>query len=242
MQRTPKLTWIGGAFFFDEHDEGQVEITVYPPGLQIRPFATIDARAWALFGQATYKVSSRVSLTGGVRYTDEQKETHNTGGVYRLGTASSPIRPRSMTSSTEPPSTPGRRRAASRCRHRATRSSTSQPRGASRAAASTSPPRQPGGAFGPEFAWSYEGGLKRTMAGGRVRANAAVFYSRLSGPAGADVRPSRRARLSAMPDRRPSRASKSRWLRRQGAACSSRATSRGSTRPTTATSPSGQAA
>ena len=37
--------------------------------------------------------------------------------------------------------------------------------------------RQPGGAFRPEFAWSYEGGLKRTMADGRVRVNAAVFYN-----------------------------------------------------------------
>ena len=32
VQRTPKLTWIGGAFFFDEHNEGQVEITLYPTG------------------------------------------------------------------------------------------------------------------------------------------------------------------------------------------------------------------
>ena len=30
-------------------------------------------------------------------------------------------------------------------------------------------------AFNPEFAWSFEGGLKRTMAGGRVRVNTAVF-------------------------------------------------------------------
>ena len=30
VRRTPKLTWIGGAFFFDEHNEGPVEITVYP--------------------------------------------------------------------------------------------------------------------------------------------------------------------------------------------------------------------
>jgi iron complex outermembrane receptor protein len=29
--------------------------------------------------------------------------------------------------------------------------------------------------FNPEFAWSFEGGLKRTMAGGRVRVNTAVF-------------------------------------------------------------------
>ena len=37
--------------------------------------------------------------------------------------------------------------------------------------------RRPGGAFRPEFAWSYEGGLKRTMAEGRVRVNAAAFYN-----------------------------------------------------------------
>ena len=42
---------------------------------------------WALFSQATYSLSSRVSLTGGVRYSDEQKDIHNVGGVYRLGTA-----------------------------------------------------------------------------------------------------------------------------------------------------------
>ena len=35
----------------------------------------------------------------------------------------------------------------------------------------------PGGAFQPEFAWSYEGGLKRTMADGQVYVNTAVFYN-----------------------------------------------------------------
>ena len=39
VRRSPHLTWIGGVFFFDEHDDGQVEITVYPLGAQIRPFA-----------------------------------------------------------------------------------------------------------------------------------------------------------------------------------------------------------
>ena len=32
-------------------------------------------------------------------------------------------------------------------------------------------------AYAPEFVWSYEGGFKRTMAGGRVRVNTAAFYS-----------------------------------------------------------------
>ena len=80
MRRTPRLTWIGGAFFFAEHNEGRVEITEYPAAVQIRPFAKIGTNAWALFGQATYSLTSRVSVTGGARYTDEKKAIDSTGG------------------------------------------------------------------------------------------------------------------------------------------------------------------
>ena len=66
VRRTPKLTWIGGAFFFADNDEQKVEVTVYPQ-VQIRPFTKIGVNAWALFGQATYHVSRRMSLTGGDR-------------------------------------------------------------------------------------------------------------------------------------------------------------------------------
>jgi iron complex outermembrane receptor protein len=37
--------------------------------------------------------------------------------------------------------------------------------------------REPGRAFAPEWAWSYEAGLKSTLAGGRARLNLAVFYT-----------------------------------------------------------------
>ena len=86
-QRTPTLAWVGGAFFFDDDDEGPIEITQYGPGLQIRPFSAVHATAWALFGEATYNLSSCLSLTGGLRYSDERKNIRNSGGVYRLGTA-----------------------------------------------------------------------------------------------------------------------------------------------------------
>jgi hypothetical protein len=52
----------------------------------VRPFAKIETDAWALFGQATYALSRRVSLTGGVRYTDEQKVIDSIGGTYRIAT------------------------------------------------------------------------------------------------------------------------------------------------------------
>ena len=37
--------------------------------------------------------------------------------------------------------------------------------------------REPGHAFAPEWAWSYEAGLKSTLAGGRARLNGAIFYT-----------------------------------------------------------------
>ena len=53
VQRTPKVTWIGGVFLYADHNEGEVEITVFPFATQIRPFAKIGTNAGALFGQAT---------------------------------------------------------------------------------------------------------------------------------------------------------------------------------------------
>ena len=84
VQRTPNLTWIGGGFFYEEHYEGHVEITVLES--QTRPFAKVGVGAAALFGQATYTLTPRLSLTGGVRYTDERKDLHNTGGRYHVAT------------------------------------------------------------------------------------------------------------------------------------------------------------
>ena len=131
--RTSRLTWIGGAFFFEEHNQGQVEITLYP-AVQIRPFANIATNAGAAFGQATYSLSKRVSLTGGVRYTHERKGIDAFGGTYRIGTNILANSARSMNTSTASPSMPGRPRSASRHRHRTTPSFTFPLREASRAA------------------------------------------------------------------------------------------------------------
>jgi iron complex outermembrane receptor protein len=177
VQRTSKLTWIGGAFFFDDHNEGQVEITVYPRGTQIRPFATVRGNAWALFGQATYKMASRVSLTGGVRYTDEQKDLHNIGGEYVLGTAIL-NNPASFYDFVDRASydawTPKGSIEVQASRNTFVYFSATR---GFKSGGFNITAQEPGKAFSPEFAWSYEGGLKRTMAGGRVHANTAAFYN-----------------------------------------------------------------
>lgn len=176
-QRTPRLTWIGGAFFFDDHDDAQIEITQYGPRIQVRPFSTVDASAWALFGEATYRLPSHLSLTSGVRYSDEQKEMHNTGGVYRLGTAIL-ANPASFydfvdraTYDAWTPKVSMQVRAS-----RETFVYISATRGFKSGGLNVSA-TAPGGAFRPEFAWSYEGGLKRTLADGRIHVNTAVFHN-----------------------------------------------------------------
>jgi iron complex outermembrane recepter protein len=176
MRRTPKLTWIGGAFFFEEHDEGRVEITLYP-AVQIRPFAKIGTNAWALFGQATYSLTSRVSVTGGARYTDEKKAIDSTGGTYRIGTDTL-LDPSSfyqyvdrLTFNAWTPKVSLQVQASPD-----TLVYLSAARGFKSGGFNPAAPRA-GLAFSPEFAWSYEGGFKRSTAGGRVRTNVAVFHT-----------------------------------------------------------------
>ena len=176
-QRALKFTWIAGAFLFDDRDNTPAEITEFARGVQSRPLSKTRAHAWALFGQATYSVSSQVSMTGGLRYSDEEKDLHNTGGVYRRGTAvlanpasfydfvdSAAFRAWTPKASLQlQPS-------------RDTFVYVSATRGF-KSGGFTPTTMQPGRAFSPELAWSYEVGVKQTTAGGRLRANAAVFYN-----------------------------------------------------------------
>lgn len=178
LQRTPKLTWIGGLFLFDDHNEGPVEVTAYPAGTQTRLFPRIDTHARAIFGQASYSVTTHLSLTGGVRYTHEHKDLDNTGGVYRLGTTilADPASfydyvDRASSQAWTPKGSldlqlfPGMFVYASATRGFKSGGFNTTARGV-------------GKLFNPEFAWSYEGGLKRTMANDRVRVNTAVFHNR----------------------------------------------------------------
>jgi iron complex outermembrane receptor protein len=178
VRRAPTLTWIGGAFLFDEDNRGPVMITLYGPGVQQRPDSTVTTRASALFGQATYQMSHRVSLTGGLRYTNEAKHLANTGGVYRLGTTTL-ANPASFydfvdraTYDAWTPKVSVQARATPE-----TFFYVSATRGFKSGGFNNS--TEPGLRYSPEFAWSYEGGLKNTLAGGRVHVNTAVFYTDL---------------------------------------------------------------
>jgi iron complex outermembrane receptor protein len=116
-------------------------------------------------------------LTGGMRYSDERKHAHNTGGVYIPGT-STLVNPASFydfhdTASFDAwtPKVSVQVQAAPD-----TFMYLSATRGFKSGGFSPTANRA-GLAYAPEFVWTYEGGFKRTMAGGRVRVNTAAFYS-----------------------------------------------------------------
>ena len=178
VQRTARLTWISGLFVFHEHDrQPGIKITLYAPGIQTGPFGRSEARTWALFGQSTYKVSNRVSLTGGLRYTDEQKDFATTGGIYQIGTDVLAV-PASFFDYVDRSAyqewTPK-----AGIEVQAGQNAfvyVSATRGFKSGGFNPSTPVA-GRGFQPEFAWSYETGLKTTVAEGRLRLNAAVFYT-----------------------------------------------------------------
>ncbi|MGR4866573.1 TonB-dependent receptor [Caulobacter sp. LARHSG274] len=80
------VTWILGAFYWDEL-QSSFQTLLAPPTSVRFGYPTIDAYSRALFGQATWHVTDKLRLTGGLRYTADQKkqngatEVRNPAGI-----------------------------------------------------------------------------------------------------------------------------------------------------------------
>lgn len=86
------LSWIIGAYYYIENIENNRRIQLGPAfpyllagngaafayptytGEAGRTESTIESSSWALFGSVTYDLSANLHLSGGLRYTDEQKD------------------------------------------------------------------------------------------------------------------------------------------------------------------------
>ncbi len=64
------LSWQIGGFYFDS------DFDVTTVGFDFPPPVTVNHtnEAWALFGQASYQLNETLRVTGGLRYTDDQKD------------------------------------------------------------------------------------------------------------------------------------------------------------------------
>lgn len=82
-----KLKWQAGAFYFE--DEFELEAFAFDGfGGQeptIIAITTQETDAWALFGQLSYDVTDKLNITGGLRYSDDNKELTGSRPLGFLG-------------------------------------------------------------------------------------------------------------------------------------------------------------
>ncbi|WP_454716375.1 TonB-dependent receptor [Caulobacter segnis] len=72
------LSWQVGGFYFDTKYDIRTD-PFFMPATTLRQ----KNKAWAAFGQASYKVSDQLTLTGGLRYTDDDKDMNVVSGPNR---------------------------------------------------------------------------------------------------------------------------------------------------------------
>ena len=74
------ITWIVGAYYWDELQSSYQTLLAPPTSVRFG-YPDIDAYSRALFGQATWHVTDKLRVTGGLRYTADQKKQNGTTEV-----------------------------------------------------------------------------------------------------------------------------------------------------------------
>jgi iron complex outermembrane receptor protein len=175
--RQPRASWLAGVFLFDDRDWQESRIRLGGPRLENRLNPTVETSARAMFGQMQLSITPRASATAGLRYTHEDKTMQNSG---YLSTLDAPVTrvPGSeyayadtLSQSAWSPRFGVELHHGSRTLSYVTASRGFKSGGFNITA------NEPGRGFAPEWAWSYEAGIKTTSAGGRARVNLAGFYT-----------------------------------------------------------------
>jgi iron complex outermembrane recepter protein len=175
-QQGSRLTWLGGLFLFDEVDRQPTAIRLGGPRLLNFLDPKVEADSQAVFGQATLSVMRRLSMTGGLRYTHEGKTIDNLGRIspFDLPTV---FLPGAYAYSDEISHSAWTPKAGLEMQAgKQTFTYVSATRGFKSGGFNFTSP-EPGRGYAPEFAWSYEGGVKTTVASGHTRLSLAVFQT-----------------------------------------------------------------
>jgi iron complex outermembrane receptor protein len=173
----PGLSWIGGVFLFDDSDWQLSRIRLEDPRLENRLNPTVETASRAVFGQTQVSITSRLSATAGLRYTREDKAIQNQGQLLTLDVPVAQVAGSAYTYADEmsrPAWTPKFGLELRNSGH--TLSYVSATRGFKSGGFNITAPA-PGRGFAPEWAWSYEAGVKTALARGRARVNIASFYT-----------------------------------------------------------------
>jgi iron complex outermembrane recepter protein len=77
-----RLHWVAGVFYFEESGSRNlttqqlrqlVDLGLYPASLTQQTNATIDSDSYAVYGQASFSITEPLSVTAGLRWTEENK-------------------------------------------------------------------------------------------------------------------------------------------------------------------------
>ncbi len=171
----PRLTWVGGVFLFDEFDHQSFWVDQPQARFQIRLDPRVEATSRGVFGQATVGLTSRLSATAGIRYTHEGKDIDNGGGRYSLDAPNLAV-PGSVygySDSIAHSAWTPKFGLEMKLPHDAL-AYVSATRGFKSGGFNPSSTAA-GRGYGPEWAWSYEGGWKGAIMGGRSRLDVSAF-------------------------------------------------------------------
>ncbi|MFT5132442.1 MAG: iron complex outermembrane receptor protein [Gammaproteobacteria bacterium] len=84
------LNYQFGAFYFDDKiisDSGNRTTQLFVPAFFTNSSVTIENTSWAIFGQGSYDITEELTLTAGLRYTDDEKDADHidfTGAVVTV--------------------------------------------------------------------------------------------------------------------------------------------------------------
>jgi iron complex outermembrane receptor protein len=175
--RRSGLTWVGGLFLLEDADQQPSWVRREGPRLENLLEPRVEATTGAFFGQATVSLTQGLSATAGMRYSLERKTIDNAGETYPFDRpeASVPGSTYAYTDSISDTAWTPKLGLELRLGE-LTLAYASATRGFKSAGFNPTSP-EPGRGYAPEWAWSYEAGLKRSLADGRARLNVAAFHT-----------------------------------------------------------------
>lgn len=169
-----KFKFILGAFYFDEKTDQQSDIGVLVSGVNIKTHPVVDVKSIAAFGQLSYKLTDKLSLIGGLRYTDEEKTLNQRANTTLLANGVVIAGPFAFTDRIDNNAwTPkfGLEYQAQENIFVYAHASRGYKSGGYLNSVLT-----PDTNFAPEFLWAYEGGIKTDLYDDRLRLNLSGYY------------------------------------------------------------------
>jgi iron complex outermembrane recepter protein len=170
------VTWVGGLFLLADNDHQPTSLLLGGPGVESRFDPRVEASTGALFGQATLGLTRSLSATAGLRFTRERKTFDVAQALYPLGQPQAPVAGSgyAYTDAISHSAWTPKLGLESRLGE-LTLAYASATRGFKSGGFNISSP-EAGRGYAPEFAWSYEAGLKHSFANG-ARLNLAAFHT-----------------------------------------------------------------